>query len=121
MRIFKHKRFHQWTQSEHLKDVTLRQAIGEIEHGLYDANLGSGLYKKRVPMPGQGKKGGYRTLVAFKDGKNTFFVYGFAKNIRANISDNEKRIYRKLAKDFLNMSDADIHEMLDCGKLVEVK
>lgn len=121
MKIFKYKLFHQWAKSENLKDEKLKEAIDEIERGLYEANLGSGLYKKRVAMPGKGKRGSYRTLLAFKEGQRAFFIYGFAKNVRDDISENEKKIYRQLAKDLLNMNTREMQKMLDNNKLFEVK
>jgi hypothetical protein len=42
--------------------------------------------KKRVALPGRGKRGSSRTLVAYQQADKAFFVYGFAKNERANIS-----------------------------------
>lgn len=121
MNIFKHRIFYQWAKSECLKDETLKQAIDEIGKGLYEANLGGGLYKKRIAMPGRGKRGGYRTLVAFMDKQKAFFVYGFAKNVCANISENETKIYRQLAKNLLIMDAEMIKKMLASGKLFEVK
>jgi hypothetical protein len=123
MRIFKHRSFNQWTKSESLPDETLRKAVQEqeMEKGLYEASLGSGLYKKRVAIHGKGKSGGYRTLVAFKGDQKAFFVYGFAKNVRADISESEKKIYRKIAKDLLRMDENTMQKMMDNGKLFEVK
>src|SRR5579863_2657069 len=112
MKIYKHRTFNQWAESEGLTDGALKNAIEELENGLYEANLGSGLYKKRVALPGKGKSGSYRTLIAFKKGTKAFFIYGFAKNIRANIDDKEEKIYRQLAKDFLNMDEATIKNMI---------
>lgn len=120
MRVFKHKSFHKWAKTEDLRDETLKRAIHELEKGLYEANLGSGLYKKRVAMAGKGKRGGYRTLIAFKSGDRAFFVYGFAKNVRADIGEDEKKIYRKLARDLLGMDARSIQKMLENGKLFEV-
>jgi hypothetical protein len=121
MRIFKHRVFHQWARSEGLLDHVLIRAVDEMNRGLYEANVGGGLYKKRLAMPGRGKRGGYRTLVAFKQGAKAFFVYGFAKNVRANINEKEKKIYRQLAKDFLNMSESAIQKMIEQGTLWEVE
>ena len=47
MKIYKHHRFQEWVKSEKLTDSALRKAVDEIEKGLYDASLGSGLYKKK--------------------------------------------------------------------------
>lgn len=121
MRIFKHKSFHQWAKSEGVTDSILKKAIEEIEKGLYEGNLGSGLYKKRVAMPGQGKRSSYRTLLAFKKDDKAFFIYGFAKNDRADIDDKEQKIYRQLAKELLSMNEEAINKMIKNGKLFEVK
>ena len=120
MDIYKNKIFSQWAKSENVTDSMLINTIDEIEKGLYEANLGSALYKKRVAMNGKGKRGGYRTLVAFKEGQRAFFVYGFSKNKQDNINENEKRVYRNLAKDFLSMNECDIQKMLNAKKLYKV-
>jgi hypothetical protein len=54
MKIFKHQSFDKWSLSESLTDEILRKALDEMQEGLYEANLGSGLYKKRIAR--QGKK-----------------------------------------------------------------
>lgn len=123
MRIFKHKAFTRWAADEGLTDKPLKEAVLEMEQGLYEANLGSGLYKKRIAMPGsgKGKSGGYRTLVACKLHDKAFFLYGFAKSERDNITDSEEKVYRKLAKDLLEIDLKSIENLLKSGKLIEVK
>lgn len=74
MRIFKYRGFCKWLKSERLDDSSLQSAVDEIERGLYDANLGAGLYKKRVPRKGKGKSGGYRVMLAFKLGNRAVFI-----------------------------------------------
>ena len=49
-----------------------------MTEGLYEADLGGGLVKKRVARTGQGKSGGFRTLVATNRGDRWIFVFGFA-------------------------------------------
>ena len=121
MRIFKHRQFHQWAKSQLLADKSLKKAVDEIEKGLYDANLGSCLYKKRVAMPGKGKRGSYRTLLAFQHGRKAFFVYGFAKNVKGNINNKEKKVYRVLAKKLLELDEKKLDDMIKIGGLIEVK
>jgi|SRR6185312_5847659 len=121
MRIFKYRIFQDWAESERLKNEVLLNAIKELENGLYEANLGSGLYKKRIAIAGKGKSGGYRTLIVFKKGEKAFFVYGFSKSTKANISDTEEKAYRKLSKTLLEMSSEEINRLLEIGKLFEVK
>ncbi len=121
MKIFKHRRFQQWAKSERLTNEALKRAVDEINNGLHDANLGGGLYKKRVAMPGKGKRGSYRTLLAFKHEKRAFFVYGFSKNVKANVSAKEQVIYKDLAKSLLNLDEKTLDKMIKIGSLIEVK
>jgi hypothetical protein len=53
-----------------------------MENGVIDAELGGGGVKKRVPLPGRGKSGGARTLLATNKSSLWFFVFGFEKNKR---------------------------------------
>ena len=89
--------------------------------GLFEVHLGSGLYKKRFAAKGRGKSGSYRTLIAFRIESRAVFVYGFSKNVRANIDNKEEKIYRQLAKEFLNLDETEIAYMLAHDKLFEVK
>ena len=80
VRIFKNKWFIRFAHKENIDDTALCEAIGRAEMGLIDADLGGGLIKQRVARPGEGRSGGYRTIVAFRKGDKSFFIYGFAKN-----------------------------------------
>ena len=60
-----------------------------MDRGLIDADLGGGIVKKRVGLAGRGKRSGARTLIATNKGDRWFFVFGFEKNERANIGDDE--------------------------------
>jgi hypothetical protein len=65
MRVFKTRGFQKWASREGLTDETLRAAVEELEDGLIDAELGGHVVKKRVALPGRGKRGGSCTLVVF--------------------------------------------------------
>lgn len=121
MKIYKHRRFHQWAKSESVTDNELRKAVAEISGGLHNGNLGCGLYKKRVAMPGKGKRSSYRTLLAFRHEERAFFIYGFAKNVMGNINDKEETVYKDLAKELLNLDEKILEKMLKIGSLIEVK
>jgi hypothetical protein len=121
MRIFKNKTFSKWAAKEGLNDTDLRMAVDELERGLIDANLGGHVIKKRVALKGRGKSGGVRTLLVYKITDKTFFVYGFAKSVRTNISINELRALKLLAKELRSYSDNNLLEAMKNGVLVEVK
>ena len=120
MRILKYRTFHKWAKLEGLSDSSLKKAINEIDQGLFEANLGSGLYKKRVAKKGFGKSNGYRTILAFKQNDRAIFMYGFAKNERDNIDNKEEIIYKKLARYFLGITEITLDVLIKNGELFEV-
>ena len=65
--------------------------------GLYEADLGGGLFKKQIARQGHGKRSGFRTLVATNKANRWFFVFGFPKNERSNIDKDEEGALKKLA------------------------
>jgi hypothetical protein len=67
-------------------------------NGLYEADLGAGLLKKRIARSRQGKRGGCRTLLATNKGNRWIFVFGFPKNVRSNIDKDEEEALKKLAE-----------------------
>lgn len=119
MRVFKNKAFAKWAHKEGLSDRTLLAAVAEMEQGLIDADLGGGVYKKRVATA-KGKSSGGRTLLAYRFADKAFFVYGFAKNAKANITATELKALRILANDLLNYSATEINRLLDAGALFEI-
>jgi hypothetical protein len=52
----------------------LSKGINQAEAGLIDADLGGGVIKQRLARAGQGKSGGYRTLILFCRGDKAFFI-----------------------------------------------
>jgi len=121
MQAFKVKAFAKWASGEGLNDDALASAVAEMEQGLIDARLGGQVVKKRVALPGRGKRGSTRTLVAFRQGNKAFFIYGFAKNERANISDKELRALKMLAKELLNYAAAAVTKATKAGELIEIE
>lgn len=121
MRIFKNKAFTKWAEKEGLNDDALQIAVDEMERGLIDADLGGHVVKKRVAVGGRGKRGGVRTLLAYKSGDKAFFMYGFAKNARANVSMDELKALKHLAKELMNYSDKTLTKAIQHGALIEVE
>ncbi|MBL1276423.1 MAG: type II toxin-antitoxin system RelE/ParE family toxin [Ectothiorhodospiraceae bacterium] len=120
MRIFKTRPFHRWAIDIKLADEALSSAVDEMERGLIDVNLGGHVYKKRVALKGRGKSGGVRTIIAYRIEDKAFFVYGFAKNARANISSDELKAFKKLANELLSHRDAVLDKAIKEGKFFEV-
>jgi len=120
MRVFKTRHFQRWMRKTELTDAALRRAVGEMAAGLIDAELGGGVVKKRVGMAGRGKRGGARTLVATNKGNRWFFVFGFEKNERATISDEELEGFQAIAADLLARSGAQLDVAVADGALQEI-
>lgn len=121
MRVFKTKWFARFARREGISDEKLSTAVREVERGLNDGNLGGGLIKKRVAREGQGKRGGYRTMIVHSAGDRAIFVYGFSKSAKANLNAPELEAYQKLAHIYLSFSSAGIAKVLSAGELKEVK
>lgn len=121
MYAYKTRTFARWMKREGLADRDLRDALTEMQNGLVDARLGGGLVKKRIARAGQGKSGGYRVLVATHFGERWVFMFGFSKNERDNIDDDELRLIKRLAATFLGLDESDLRNALTAGDLLEIK
>lgn len=121
IRILKNTWFVRFVKREKISDAALKKVIGEAERGIIDADLGGGVIKQRIARTGQGKSGGYRTIIAFKKGNKAFFMYGFVKSELENLQKDELKDYKKAAKIYLNMSDEEIEKLVEMGELTEIK
>lgn len=75
-----------------------------MEIGLVDADLGGHVYKKQIALNGHGKRGGARSILAYRVAEKAFFIFGYAKNEKENISTEEKKIVKAFAKELLGQS-----------------
>jgi hypothetical protein len=121
MRIYKLKAFARFQRKERIPDASLIKAMGSAEGGLVDADLGGGLIKQRIARVGQGKSGGYRSVIAFRRGERAVFLFGFAKNERSNIDDEELQEFKRLALVFLELNARQIATLIDDNELMEVR
>lgn len=121
MRVFKTRDFARLIRKSDITDRALREAVERASKGMVDAALGSGLIKQRVARQGQGRSGGYRTVIALRAGQRAFFLHCFAKNEQANISDVQLRSLRELAERYLALSNAQVEMLLKVSELIEVK
>lgn len=119
-RVFRTKTFTRWMRKTGLTDAALCAAVYEMSEGLIDADLGGSVLKKRISLPGQGKRGGARTLVATKMADRCFYLYGFSKNERVNISQDELRVLQEIAKDLLGFDERQLATALSSSEIVEI-
>lgn len=120
MRIYKNRWFDKFARRERITDSRLREAVERANAGLIDAELGNGLVKQRVARAGQGRSGGYRTIIVFRVEERAIFLFGFAKNDRANLNAEELAAYRKAAHIMLELTQRELDVELAAGRLLEV-
>jgi hypothetical protein len=118
--VYKTRWFDRWARKQGLTALSLCVAVREMRAGLYDADLGGGLLKKRIARTGQGKRGGFRTLVATNKGSLWIFVYGFPKNERSNIDRDEEDALKHLAAHLLALPAQALDQAERAGELMEV-
>ena len=121
MRIFKTRLFAKFARRERIAEPSLLQAIERAGQGLVDADLGGGVIKQRVARQGQGRSGGYRTLIAYRVGDLAVFLFGFAKNELDNIDDKQLASLQETAAYWLAADDTKLERALKDGILIEVR
>ena len=119
-RVFKTRHFGRWMRKTELTDGALCAAVMEMAQGLIDADLGGGVVKKRIGLAGRGKRGGARTLIATNKGNRWFFVYGFEKNDRTNITNDELEALKEIAEQLLARTSVQLDVAVQDGSLQEI-
>jgi hypothetical protein len=114
------KGFARFQRGERIADTALARAVRAAEDGLIDADLGGGVIKQRIARAGQGKRGGFRTVIAYRLGDRAIFLLGFAKNERDNVEDDELDELKGLARGFLVLGDDRIAALVAEDELMEV-
>ena len=67
-----------------------------------------------------GRSGGFRVIILFRAAERAVFVYGFGKNERDNIREDELIAFRRLAALLLSYGDEEIATAIEAGELIEV-
>ncbi|ORM65473.1 hypothetical protein PRCB_22065 [Pantoea rodasii] len=124
MAIYVLKPFDRNTKVDNIDDAKLCVAALEIMSGVYEANFGGGVYKKRIRLDA-GKSGGARAIVAFKMDSHLYFVNGYAKSAVRHagreISESDLQLYKQLAKQMFSMTSEQVRLAIRFGKMREVK
>jgi len=121
VRVYKNAWFAKFAHKEKIADNALCDAVDRAELGLVDAVLGNGLLKQRVAREGEGKSGGYRTLIIFRSGERAIFAFGFAKSDKANLNARELAEFRTAAKAYLAFPQHQMDALVKIGQLTEVR
>ena len=91
-----------------------------MRDGLLDADLGGHVVKKRIALPGRGKRGGVRTLVATRLPSVGSSFTASATEL-SDISGNALRGFQELAKELLGFDERELAIAVAAGELLELK
>lgn len=118
--MFKTKWFVRYAMKAQIDDDSLKEAIERAEKGLVDAELGGHVVKLRIARKGHGRSSGYRTLIAYQKNKRAIFLFGFAKNERENINDDELASLKEMSAAWLKTGDQELNRSVSNGLLQEI-
>lgn len=121
MQILKNAWFQRFARKQRISDAALIDAVRRADLGQIDADLGGGVIKQRVAREGQGKSGGFRTIILYRQEQRAFFVFGFAKSEQANIAGDEEVLFKKMANELFSLSDEQVAALVRNGALSEVE
>lgn len=112
-----------WATEEDLSHDVLCKAAREAFSGQVDGDLGGYIFKKRIARSGAGKSGGYRTIIGFRKTRDDriFFLYGFPKNARPNITARERAALSLNAKALIDATDAQIAALKQNGSIMKLE
>lgn len=120
MKVYQSSWFARFARKEKITSKMLLIALNQAEQGLIEADLGGGVIKQRIARPGGGKSSGYRGIILYRRSDKAFFVFGYAKNSRENIREDELEQFKKMAGHVLSLTSAQIQELLKLGHFEEV-
>lgn len=88
--------------------------------GLVDADLGGGLLKERIGIPGRGRRGGARLVVATRRGDRWFFLAGYTKAEREDLDPDELEALRLIGRTLLSLTDERLARATESGEIEEM-
>jgi hypothetical protein len=124
MKVFLVPQVARLMRKERLPEAALCRTAREVlagRLGAGEADLGGGLFKKRVARPGSGKSGGYRMIVAYRPPRTEriLFTYAFAKNAASTLTPQGHEALAKAAAAFLAADDEQVATLRASGDVSE--
>lgn len=121
MRLYKTREFARAAKRQGIDDSSLREAIARAERGLIDASIGKFLIKQRVARRNEGRSGGFRTIVFYRERNRAVFLHLFAKSDKGNLSSTELAAYRDFAKVLTELTAEQIKALVELNKWIEIE
>ncbi len=113
--------FAKWAAKQKIPENELITVLSEIQAGIFEANLGGHLFKKRLRFKGQGKSGSGRAIICYQKDNLAIFIHDFAKNEKNNLSVKELRAFKEFAKILLNLSAENMAAAIENEDFVQVE
>lgn len=112
-------------RKERLPDAVLCKPARQVLAGTLgtgEADLGAGLFKKRLARLGGGKSGGYRAIVAYRPPHmdRVLVAYAFAKNAASTLTPQGHEALSRVAQAFVAANDEQLAELLASRDVTEV-
>jgi hypothetical protein len=125
VRVFMVPQVAKLLNKERLPDSALCKPAREVVAGTLgagEADLGGGLFKKRLARQGGGKSGGFRVIVAYRPPRadRVLVAYAFAKNAASTLTPQGHEALSKTAQAFVAANDEQLAELLASGDVSEV-
>ena len=118
--VYKTKAFARFAKRARISDAHLWKAAEFANRGSVDADLGGGVLKLRLARPGEGKSGGFRTILVLRSEDIAVYLYGYEKKDRANIDSRELQVLRRLAEAILGYNETQIAKRVEDGDFIKI-
>ena len=112
-RVFKTAWFSKASRKAGISDKQFCLAIAQVMQGQAD-DLGGSVFKKRL------NDNRHRSIILAKGGRYWIYEYLFAKQDRDNIDAGELEAFRVLAKNYVELSEAQVTELVKKRFFVEI-
>lgn len=120
VRVFLARRVDRIARKARIADLDFVEAVRYAESGGPIADLGAGLFKLRMAREGEGKSGGYRTLLAYRRGDVAFVIDVFAKSDFENLDAERLAALKGLSVRILSADREEIEFLIDSGAFREL-
>lgn len=121
MKSYATKWFHKWARKNKIPIEALLDGLERTKSKLGSVDLGEGVFKVRIAKKGQGRSGGYRTIVVVKEANRSLYLYGFEKSDVDNIDDKQLVDLKRAAHVFLSLSVEKINELVTVNEFVSLE
>jgi hypothetical protein len=120
MTPYKTRPFARIARKAGIMDAALKAAVEEMRKGIIHANLGGNVFKQRVALPGRGKSGGSRVIIAANLNDRWIFVHCYLKKDQDDIAPDEEIAFKEFARVYLGLSGEALQMAVDSGVLEEI-